>query len=713
MSGIVYFKKSPSEYYNNMIGYDYTKNVSLVGAEIDNNFYVLEGRDLYGISAERDQIIFEFVDGSTKSVRIEPYKAGCGIDITECGNDNPTISVRTIENGAVSCFNGEFGVNTACGLTVTHEVESCEGFRMYLMRMFGGYVGGMYINSLMKINGSFYGGVTSPDACYDPDCKNDQFYGDYLNYIKAGSLSIDVCGIECLDNGTARIVTDNATITLNNCELKVKYGCGLTVSEGSEEEYITWLYANWGGLEGTSGASVDDYVAGETEVSGEVYGNGGDYTHDQFYVAFITNEQYPKLVVHTNECGGIVCDDDGLAIDYGCGLGIGTCDPHCEEYEVFVNRFFNDDPKNPYQCDEYWQEHKYYNTFIRCLNSGVLHILLQDTGGLSCVNGKLRVNVSKGLSIEKIESSDINNYDNYLNFLHENADVLVGDPYIMDQYIGQAITINGEYFGGEDCVGGCSNPKDVWINDQFVCDYLSYVNGGLLTCECGNGSNYEISTKKSNDGTSNEYTWDELVTMRNSSSLVPGMWYVISDYNAETRFANTNNSQQFKLAVNAVTTNVFSNNAKAIATDDSEYTQNKLSKWEIFYELTPDDGEYEWYGKYCLYTPDGSDTSFKAVYAEEDNIEDSDNTILYAYKYFNTANNKQVTVYKSENTNDACDAYDAKGEIVGTFAAETETTKGVIYKIVDDRGNTYNYDFVHLTLSDLSLQETQEQQPER
>jgi len=705
MSGIVYFKKSPSEYYNNMIGYDYTKNVSLVGAEIDNNFYALEGRDLYGISAERDQIIFEFVDGSTKSVRIEPYKAGCGIDITECGNDNPTISVRTIENGAVSCFNGEFGVNTACGLTVTHEVESCEGFRMYLMRMFGGYVGGMYINSLMKINGSFYGGVTSPDACYEPDCKNDQFYGDYLNYIKAGSLSIDVCGIECLDNGTARIVTDNATITLDNCELKVKYGCGLTVSEGSEEEYITWLYVNWDGLEGTSGASVDDYVAGETEVSGEVYGNGGDYTHDQFYGAFITNEQYPKLVVHTNECGGIVCDDNGLSIDYGCGLGIGTCDPHCEEYEVFVNRFFNDDPKNPYQCDEYWQEHTYYNTFIRCLNSGVLHVLLQENSGLSCINGKLRLNASNSLTIEGINPD----YNGFISFLTDNAILFVSDKETMEGYIHQETQINGEYFGGDECQG-CTPPEDIWFNDQFICDYLSYVNGGLLSCNCGKGTKGGELRKGVDGDNSNEHTWEELVTMRNESSLVPGMWYVISDYTPETRFAYTDNTQQFKLAVNAITPNVFSNNAKAIATDESEYTQNKLSKWELFYELTPDDGEYEWYGKYCEYTPEGSETTFKAVYVEEDNIDDSDGTILYSYKYFDTANSEQVTVYKSENTNDA---YDANGEVVGAFDAETETTKGVIYKIVDDRGNTYNYDFVHLTSSDLSLQETQEQQPER
>lgn len=61
MNGITYYRLK-SDYPG-----DYTKNCALNGTEVDNNFYVLEGRDVKSISVNGKDIIVTLMDGDNIS----------------------------------------------------------------------------------------------------------------------------------------------------------------------------------------------------------------------------------------------------------------------------------------------------------------------------------------------------------------------------------------------------------------------------------------------------------------------------------------------------------------------------------------------------------------------------------------------------------------------------------------------------------------------
>ncbi len=85
MDRIVYFK-TPSPYPN-----DFTKNCSLTGIEIDNNFLTLEGRDVKSMKIEGNYLIVTLYNGSILKGEITGlfagYTAGKGIDANKLEYD--------------------------------------------------------------------------------------------------------------------------------------------------------------------------------------------------------------------------------------------------------------------------------------------------------------------------------------------------------------------------------------------------------------------------------------------------------------------------------------------------------------------------------------------------------------------------------------------------------------------------------------------------
>ena len=59
MNGITYYRLK-SDYPG-----DYTKNCALNGSEVDNNFYVLEGRDVKSIAVNGKDIVVTLLNGDT------------------------------------------------------------------------------------------------------------------------------------------------------------------------------------------------------------------------------------------------------------------------------------------------------------------------------------------------------------------------------------------------------------------------------------------------------------------------------------------------------------------------------------------------------------------------------------------------------------------------------------------------------------------------
>lgn len=480
MSGIVYYKLGTQNYWPYMVGYDYTKNASLVGSEIDGNFHYLEGFDIYSVDSDGPKIRFNRVDGTFEEVTVTPYVPTCGISI----NDENEISVKLAENGGISCFGNSLSINTGCGLVVSHSDDSCDTFNAFLINRLGERDGNNYISGLMPINGQYYGGLSEVRTeCDIPCCRDDQFWNDYIN---AGSLSLDVCGITC-ENGVSRINVDNETIVLDGCQLRVNYGCGLAVTECDESDYDLWLYENWGLLEGTGDVAFDDYVSGEKSVNGQYYRNGGDYTDDQFYNTFVERGFCPKISVNTYEFGGIYCQDNAISINYGCGLKINGY-PEYEDFVRFMRRMF---PDVDIPVEENWTTSDYYTVYNNCLNSGVLQTSLGSLGGISCIGGSLFINLGCGLEIEELQPCcDVEpdeTYYSYRTFLTEHWDALTNyqTEVTSSDYMGGNTQIFGQYFGGSQCTQSC-DICDTWTNDQFFCDYVSFILAGrirLANCE--------------------------------------------------------------------------------------------------------------------------------------------------------------------------------------------------------------------------------------
>jgi hypothetical protein len=97
MSAITYFKlNSPYEG-------DVTKNCSLTGAEVDNNFFTLEGRDVKSVELKDDKIVINLMNGD--KLTTENITDGC---IKELAIDFDEVNgVLTItKDGVTQTFNG-------------------------------------------------------------------------------------------------------------------------------------------------------------------------------------------------------------------------------------------------------------------------------------------------------------------------------------------------------------------------------------------------------------------------------------------------------------------------------------------------------------------------------------------------------------------------------------------------------------------------------
>ena len=103
-----------------------------------------------------------------------------------------------------------------------------------------------------------------------------------------------------------------------------------------------------------------------------------------------------------------------------------------------------------------------------------------------------------------------------------------------------------------------------------------------------------------NGGGMTNVTHSELVGLRNSSTLKPGMFYRITDYVTTTTQSNTRIAEeyhQFDVIVVADDVNVLNENARAIqhTTDENDYFSNSdLNAWELKYCLDNDTNRFVW-----------------------------------------------------------------------------------------------------------------------
>lgn len=117
MNGITYYKLK-----SNYEG-DITKNCGLTGQEVDNNFYVLEGRDIKSVTVEDNCIVITLMNGETisssdvfsnfaKDLTFEFDEATGTLLITQNGE---TTEISGFGPGKDCCFNGVYTDATLMG----------------------------------------------------------------------------------------------------------------------------------------------------------------------------------------------------------------------------------------------------------------------------------------------------------------------------------------------------------------------------------------------------------------------------------------------------------------------------------------------------------------------------------------------------------------------------------------------------------------------
>lgn len=228
------------------------------------------------------------------------------------------------------------------------------------------------------------------------------------------------------------------------------------------------------------------------------------------------------------------------------------------------------------------------------------------------------------------------------------------------------------------------------INDTIYSSFMS-----ATTTELGIGSGGLPMTP---------ITYAELKALRDSGSLVSGMFYRITDYQCTTSQEGTRaTDHRFDIIVQALSNYDLSEDAKADFNEDDDYFRDldaNLGGWELKYCLDNDVKRFGWVGQ-CItnlesalsqpgdvlvrlpdldwsYEP-ANDIGYYCAWGTEADVEDGDSTNFYYSKSPILQNGDEVW---------------RDGEF---YIAEVESLgKGVIYYMKDEHGNECPYDFKNI-----------------
>ena len=147
--------------------------------------------------------------------------------------------------------------------------------------------------------------------------------------------------------------------------------------------------------------------------------------------------------------------------------------------------------------------------------------------------------------------------------------------------------------------------KYILNNDNLEVVGKQYLNGVGGYDGTNPDSSDDLATVLSNRGSANgggmtNVTYNELVGLRNSSTLKPGMFYRITDYVTTTTQSNTRIAEeyhQFDVIVMAADSKTLSEEARAIVHDgDTYFTEAgaNLAAWKVWYALDNDSTRFAW-----------------------------------------------------------------------------------------------------------------------
>lgn len=156
-------------------------------------------------------------------------------------------------------------------------------------------------------------------------------------------------------------------------------------------------------------------------------------------------------------------------------------------------------------------------------------------------------------------------------------------------------------------------------------------------------------------------TYNDLVTLKTSGTLVPGTYYKITDYVTTTIAPGTRSAgHQFDIIVLALTINTLSEDAYADKhSGDTYFVNNDLTTWRLKYCLDNDTTRFDWAD-----TTNGKGVIFRLV---DENLND----LPYDFKNIQFARYK-ITAMSNTNYNDFVGKYFGFSDALGTTIDSTD-----------------------------------------
>lgn len=206
-----------------------------------------------------------------------------------------------------------------------------------------------------------------------------------------------------------------------------------------------------------------------------------------------------------------------------------------------------------------------------------------------------------------------------------------------------------------------------------------------------------------------EVTYDELVSMRDKSELVPGMKYRMIDYETMTSAAGTQSGgHPFDLILTALDVDTLDEKCSAVQSDrDTEgyFSGSNLASWQILYCLDNDKTKFHWAavsGKEIML--DYTEIGFGEIWFTYDGMIEVDGVTCASWlTMLDGVTMYAVTLSETPSVGDSLSFYFPddnsimdSDDVVGGVRMSTVNGKGVIYRLVDEKRNDVNYDFKNI-----------------
>ena len=199
-------------------------------------------------------------------------------------------------------------------------------------------------------------------------------------------------------------------------------------------------------------------------------------------------------------------------------------------------------------------------------------------------------------------------------------------------------------------------------------------------------------------------TYDELKALRDANELKAGNSYQITDYVTTCVYDNAFSAEHpFDLIVTVLNSNTLSERAKAVIHEGDEYFANSnLAAWDIWYCLDNDRNKYHW-----AVTDDQMYTLKVSAFGTTTPVTGGDKLVNYPYYVWRFKGDSNITVYsqvKNPDENTTVYSWDGYEKEFVEFPSahfviernDTSSGKGVIYRMIDEFGNDFPYDFKNI-----------------